>query len=228
MKYERWSKYLAGITALLVMVGPIIYRVIPEGARNPKGNLGLFMGGVALVLILYAGFYSVRRARLWLRWGKIEYWLSLHTYLGILAVLFVLLHADWRFRPGAATAALVLLILVTISGVVGWAIYLVIPGRISSEAEEVVTPEETYFKLEKVQGEIDKLERRRAKQDGDKAAETDEELRLLAEKIALLEKELKNEFRQEAALGTWLYIHIPLSAALIVVACVHAFMTLYL
>lgn len=228
MKYEKWSKYVAAATLLLIIAGPALYRAIPEQTRDPKGRLGLFMGGVALALILFAGLYSVRRARLWLRWGKMEYWLSLHTYLGVLALLFVFLHADWRFRPGAATAALVLLILVTISGAVGWAIYLVIPGKISSDAEEVITPEETYFKMEKVQEQIDKLERRAAKQEGDKATETDEELRQLEEKLALLLRELEGEFRQEAALGTWLYVHIPLSAALIVVACVHSFMMFYL
>ena len=228
MKHKLWSTYLAVATLVMVLALPFLYARLPESARDPKGTLGLGVGILALALIFATGFYSVRRARLWEQWGRLEPWLAIHTYIGIIALLLVFLHADWRFRPGVATTALLLLILVTVSGVIGWAIYLLVPARISSHREEVITPEETFFKMERIQEQVDRLERKKNKQNGHLDTEQEQEHRQLEEKLKVLDKELKAEFRQEAYLGAWLYVHIPLSAALIVVASVHGFMIFYL
>ena len=121
-----------------------------------------------------------------------------------------------------------MLILVTISGVVGWAIYILFPARISSQKEEIITPEEIFFEMEKAQEKIDRLEKRKARKNGQEALDLEEEINQLETEISSQKKLLDFEFRQEALLGTWLYVHIPLSASFIVVVSVHAIMMFYL
>ena len=70
--------------------------------------------------------------------------------------------------------------------------------------------------------------RRLERQEGEDAHNTTNEIKQLADKMDSFKRLLDREFRQEAILGSWLYVHIPLSAALIVVAAVHAFMMYYL
>jgi hypothetical protein len=227
LSYESWSKYLAGFTLFAVLVGAPLYSIVPESYRTPQSGLGLFLGIVSLALIIFSALYSLRRAKLWKEWGRMEIWLSLHTYLGILALLFAFLHANWQFRAGTATASIVLLILVTLSGAIGWAIYLILPYRISRKGI-ITTPEEAYFKIERLYERVDKLLDKAQSQDRELTQEEDTERQRAQEEITSLEKELKDALKQESMINGWLYIHIPLSAALIVTVCVHAFMMFYL
>lgn len=225
--YESWSKYLASFTLLVVMLSAPLYSIVPESARSPQQGLGLFFGTVSFSLIIFSALYSLRRAKLWKEWGRMEPWLALHTYLGILALLFALLHANWQFRPGAATASLVLLILVILSGGIGWAIYLIIPSHISKKGI-ITTPEEAFFKIEQAQNKIDKISAKAQSQEKDLTNEEKNEIQLLEKTIISLEKELKHVLKQESLINGWLYFHIPLSSSLIVIVCVHAFMMFYL
>lgn len=227
LSYESWSKYLAAFTLLAVLLGAPLYSLAPENARSPQSTLGLFLGIISFALIIFCALYSLRRAKLWKEWGRMEPWLSMHTYLGILALLFAFLHADWRLKAGTASASLILLILVTLSGVVGWALYLILPYRISKK-RIITTPEEAFFKIERLQEKIDKLLDKAQSQERSLTAEENDGKQRMENEILSLKKELKNALKEESLMNGWLYIHIPLSAALIVTVSVHAFMIFYL
>jgi hypothetical protein len=89
-------------------------------------------GIVAFFLILLVAAYTLRRRFVRILPGKVQSWLWLHTWFGILAILVALLHENYlnilhdlrftqiRFTEGqAGTSALYALLLLVITGIVG-------------------------------------------------------------------------------------------------------------
>ena len=217
-----------GLVSLgLVIMAPLIYRALPESYHGAGGTFGKGLGVVALTLALVSMTYSIRRRGMEYRWGKLEMWLRVHTYTGLLALLFAFLHANWRFQPGAATAALYLLILTNISGFIGWIIYIYGPDFSARETGAVSSPEEVYSKMSKLQDKIDRVKEKMSKTDApdDKLSE---QLSAAENELQLLDHELKLSLRREMLMGIWLYVHIPLSAAFLTTVLVHVFVILYL
>ena len=214
---------------LLVVTGTcLVYIGLPPEYHGAKTMLGRSLGGVALVLGLVSGLYMLRRAHMEYRWGALDTWLRIHVYTGLLALAFALLHSGWRFRPGAATAALVLLALTDISGIIGWIVYVYGPKTIpaTGNLSEPEFPEDIYSRMSNLQHRVDTLARKAEK---GKAGEHDiREMEEARSQIYELNKRLKSALRREMYMGVWLYFHIPVSAAFVVVACVHAFVTFYL
>ena len=68
--------------------------------------------------------------------GRLENWLMAHQYLGMLIVLVVLLHASFRFRGVLSSVVMVLTLATAVSGMLGSAIYVLVP-RLLLRAEGV-------------------------------------------------------------------------------------------
>jgi len=215
-------------TLAIVIVAPLIYSSLPESYLGPRTDFGMGLGITALALSMLSALYSMRRAHMKYRWGNLETWLRVHTYTGLLALLFALLHCDWRFQPGAATAALILLFFTDISGLIGWVFYMFAHSlAVSEEAGKLDSPDEIFSQMDKLQDSIDNLQKRL-----EKTSSRDE--KILGEivdeenKLGQLRVELKSSLRRESLIGIWMYVHFPLSMTFLVTACVHAFVTFYL
>ena len=100
-------------------------------ARNtyPHGGslMGVFYGVAGFGIILLLMYFGVRkRSYKSSRW-TLEDWLHAHVYLGILVFFIILFHSGFRFHDSVAVAALILLTLVFVSGIVGAVLYTYIP-----------------------------------------------------------------------------------------------------
>ena len=224
----KTDKAMGLVSLGMVIVMPIIYWALPERYHGAGGLFGKGLGVVALSLAFISIAYSIRRMRMQYRWGNLEVWLRIHIYAGLLALLFAFLHADWRFQPGAATAALLLLVLTNISGLIGWIIYIYGPDFLEpQDAQTFNAPEEIYSMMSKLQSKRDLLEQKILKT-GDSNNRLSEESSSIEKKMLALRRELKLSLRREMLMGLWLCVHIPLSAAFVVTVSVHVFVIFYL
>jgi hypothetical protein len=216
--------------------------------------------------------YGARKRSYRSSWGSVEGWLQAHIYLGLVALVAVLLHSGFRFQNIVAVAAFVLLLLVTLSGVWGVVLYAVIPPKLSETNSNLT--------IVNISGQINELGRSMAALALGKSAPFQQiHVNLLAVERAgylaawrclsrrYLEKRLAqdpagsfdhyvgsvpSEERTELAqllalahqrndlhdslirrqryvnlMGAWLYLHVPLSFALLVAVAAHVIVFFY-
>ena len=117
------------IAALLaVLAATAIYAYFYRGNAPRSGApVGHWMGVIGMALMLATEtLYSLRKRAKRVHVGRLRDWLSVHIFMGIFGPYMVLLHTAWTFR-GLAGAAMLMTILVVISGFVGRYIYTRIP-----------------------------------------------------------------------------------------------------
>ena len=93
--------------------------------------------------------------------------------------------------------------------------------------EATKNQDESQEKTSKIQDRIETLERRIAK-NGKADDEKINEIEAGKKELKDLNRDLKIALRREMLVGAWLYFHIPVSGAFLVVAGVHGFVTFYL
>ncbi len=177
--------------------------------------------------------------------GSLQNWLLGHSYLGLLATVVGTLHTGLRFGGSVATLALLLLWLVALSGLVGTALYVLIPRSLGGIRRPMLPPE--------IRVRIAEVERAMAAVLKEKSGPFQEIFlssshELSPEDISRVEDEEKASFQQmldlqaqkrslqlylakhlryEWWLRAWLYVHVPAAAFLLVVASTHALSILY-
>lgn len=82
--------------------------------------LGIVGGSLMLILLLYP---LRKRMRLMRDWLNLKTWFQLHMLLGVLGPLCILLHSNFRLGSTNSTVALVCMLLVAGSGLVGRYLY---------------------------------------------------------------------------------------------------------
>lgn len=265
---KRWL--WVSIAAAAVLIGSYLdyrRRMLPHGGTL----MGLFYGllGTAIILVLMA--LGIRKRRYSSGVGSLQGWTSAHVYLGLLVLLIIPLHAGFKFRFDFHTLAFVLLVLVVVSGLVGVALYLSVPTRL--------TRFEAGLQADKVDHEINRLladmrDLAKDKSDAfvrvyrDEVAKTvgekprgwrllwfgpgadpvtrrTEELartvpqipaqehgefqtltKLMLQK-SQLEANLQSQMRLRNALEAWLYVHLPVSIAMLAAVVVHIVFVFY-
>lgn len=125
-KHKPW----AIAVALLTAAGAAVY--VPYhllSLNGPSGGswVGLSFGIAAFALMAFAGLLGARRKFPALRLGRPEMWMRAHLWLGLLLVPLVFFHAGFRFGGTMTVVLLVLLILVTLSGVLGLVLQQILP-----------------------------------------------------------------------------------------------------
>ena len=112
--------------SVLLVVGALYYgwslrHDSPITAEDGVGYyLGIIGGSLMLVLLLYPA-----RKRVWAmrNWGAVKWWFRTHVLFGILGPLMVLYHANFSLGSLNSSVALIITLIVTISGVIGRFIY---------------------------------------------------------------------------------------------------------
>jgi len=132
-----WGK-LTLATTLVLVISYIIYsrRVSPNGATL----VGLIYGIISFVAILLLMYYGMRKRSYAAKHWSLRAWLSFHVYIGTMTLLLVPLHAGFKFGFDIHTLAYVLLVMVVASGIVGAALYLLLPRRFEPFGEELTYP----------------------------------------------------------------------------------------
>lgn len=133
------------IVLLAASVGSFIWyasREFPHG-----GSLaGLIYGTIGLALCLLLAFFGIRKRWYRSRFGTLEQWMQSHIYLGVLALVVLILHTGGRFNDKIAVTTLILVAVVVLSGIVGAVLYVSVP-RMLTEVESNLTVEEISEQL---------------------------------------------------------------------------------
>lgn len=98
---------------------------------KPSGTIGLHLGMVGFLMFLLIYLYPLRKRWAWLgRQGSSRHWLDFHVLLGLSAPVVITFHASFKFS-GIAGVAYWIMIIVSLSGVVGRYLYAQIPRSIN-------------------------------------------------------------------------------------------------
>lgn len=150
------SKHAVGLAVAAVALAPsaLVYLVGNRGPGSRGGTVaGLILGLLALLWMLVLSLYGVRKHVPTWAWGTREGWMRVHSYLGIVAGLTVLFHADFRFGGLVTSLTAGSYLLVVASGIYGVISYSVVPKMMTAEDDQV-TPKDLTERIEKLQVDI--------------------------------------------------------------------------
>lgn len=95
-----------------------------DNGLTPENGVGYWLGIVGGSLMLLLLLYPLRkRVRSLRALGTVAFWFRAHMILGIFGPVLVLLHANFRFGSINSNVALVAMLIVAISGIVGRYLY---------------------------------------------------------------------------------------------------------
>jgi hypothetical protein len=91
---------------------------------TPQRGIGYWLGITGGSMMLLLLLYSARKRVSWLRWmGSIPAWFEFHMVLGVVGPLLILFHSNFSLGATNSNVALICMLLVAGSGVVGRYIY---------------------------------------------------------------------------------------------------------
>jgi hypothetical protein len=103
---------------------------------TPQRGVGYWLGIIGGSLMLLLLVYSARKRASWLRWlGGIPAWFEFHMVLGIVGPILVLFHSNFRLGATNSNVALICMLLVAGSGVIGRYIYTRLHARLDGHEE---------------------------------------------------------------------------------------------
>lgn len=113
--------FACATVALLIWVG---WKVSHGTYYTPRSGFGFYLGVVGTLMMLALLAYPLRKYVRWMqRWGAIKHWFRVHMILGIVGPTLVLFHSTFHIRSPNAAVALLSMLIVVISGVVGRFVY---------------------------------------------------------------------------------------------------------
>jgi len=121
---------------------------------RPAGGIGLVTGVLASALIIVNLAYLVRRTRIGTRLpGSLRSWMTSHLVTGVLAFLFVLVHAGFAPRGSAGGRAFATLTIVVAAGALGRYVYSFVPRAANGRVMDL---DEVRTQLATLSGEGDR------------------------------------------------------------------------
>jgi hypothetical protein len=98
---------------------------------SPQRGLGYWLGIVGGSMMVLLLVYSARKRAVWLAWlGTIPAWFEIHMTLGIVGPILVLFHSNFKLGATNSNVALICMLIVAASGVVGRYIYTRLHARL--------------------------------------------------------------------------------------------------
>jgi hypothetical protein len=129
----RWPMVWTVVIAGLLVWG---YHAHLERYITPQRGVGYWLGIIGGSMMLLLLVYSARKRVSWLRWlGGIPAWFEFHMVLGIVGPVLVLFHANFSFGATNSNVALVCMLVVAGSGVIGRYIYTRLHARLDGHED---------------------------------------------------------------------------------------------
>lgn len=129
----RWPIVWTVLVAALLAWGS---RAHLERYITPQRGIGYGLGIVGGSMMLLLLLYSARKRFSWLRWmGGIPAWFEFHMVLGVVGPILVLFHANFSLGATNSNVALISMLLVAGSGVVGRYIYTRLHARMDGHED---------------------------------------------------------------------------------------------
>ncbi len=145
---EFWP-ILWGVLITVLIVWGMNARL--ERYITPQRGIGYWLGIVGGSMMLFLLLYSARKRAFWLRWmGGIPAWFQIHMVLGVIGPLLVLFHSNFHLGATNSNVALICMLLVAGSGVVGRYIYTRMHSKMDGSQE---TLEELQAVAEKIRAQ---------------------------------------------------------------------------
>ena len=124
---ELWMAFIA---IIFITLGYLFMTITLQGIPAASGFFGHSIGILGFILMLCTEtLYTLRKRSRNARWGRMASWLQFHIFTGIVGPYMVLLHTSWKFN-GLAGIALLLTIVVVLSGFLGRYIYTAVPRSV--------------------------------------------------------------------------------------------------
>lgn len=254
---------------LLLVTGGAYFYYARAGFQHGGTPVGLVYGSIGFALCYLLAYFGIRKRSYRSRFGTLEQWLQSHIYLGVLAMVILLLHTGGRFNDKVAVATLVLVGIVVGSGIVGAVLYVTVP-RLLTEVESELTIDEIAEQINQLAKQMARIASGRSEPFQRIYRQLIDEgkpgwlagWRLLLSRmkskknpksdwaplLRLVPKEEEAELRQmlvvsrqrkelllrllfqsryKNVLESWLYVHVPFTVALLVLAIVHVVAVFY-
>jgi hypothetical protein len=111
---------------------------------TPQRGLGYWLGIMGGSMMLLLLIYSARKRAPWLRWlGGIPVWFEIHMTLGLIGPTLILFHAGFKLGATNSNVALICMLVVAGSGVIGRYFYTRLHAHMDGN-------EDTFEQLKKV------------------------------------------------------------------------------
>ena len=134
MRIDRTHRPWLIASCIILGVSIAIYIPYAIFSKVDGGSaIGLLFGVVGFGFMLFAAALGIRkRYPIW-RIGRAQHWMRGHLWLGTLALPLIFLHAGFHFGGWLTSILMVLLIIVTLSGLMGAYLQHTLPTRIMRE-----------------------------------------------------------------------------------------------
>jgi hypothetical protein len=117
----RWPLIWTIVVTALIAWG---MRARLERYITPQRGVGYWLGITGGSMMLLLLMYSARKRVSWLRWmGGIPAWFEFHMVLGVVGPILILFHSNFSLGATNSNVALICMLLVAGSGVIGRYIY---------------------------------------------------------------------------------------------------------
>lgn len=145
MRIDRTHKWWIIVTVAIAVAVAILHywlgRNIPGGLSGGS-RVGLWIGVIAALMMLFVGSLSAHRRLAAIRWiprrwlGRRQDWLRAHLWLGLLCVALAVVHSNYRIGGPLTLALWVVLGVTTVSGVIGAAIQHAMPRALTTSVPD--------------------------------------------------------------------------------------------
>lgn len=155
LSYARW-RHAKASAALLAAAVAAFWLYDPVGPRSGGTWVGYGLGAAAAGLMVWLTWFGVRKRSYASSQPSLRGWLSAHVYLGAALLLLVPLHSAFQFGWNVHTLAYALICAVAVSGGIGTAMYVRLPGAMTANrgGEPI---ESLYGKIAEADREIAEL-----------------------------------------------------------------------
>lgn len=136
MRAAQRNSVVVWLAAIVVLVGLAYWR---KSAHRTLGDTDFVTGYVLLGAVLVLALYSARKKLPMVPLGRASTWLTLHVVVGLGSMALYWLHT-WTLWPLGLTDRILaaLFLLVCASGVAGYGLQLLIPGRLTRGGSEII------------------------------------------------------------------------------------------
>ena len=129
----RWPIIWTVVVSLLLVWGAHAHL---ERYITPQRGIGYWLGITGGSLMLLLLLYSARKRVAWLRWmGGLPAWFEFHMVLGVVGPVLILFHSNFRLGATNSNVALICMLIVAGSGVVGRYIYTRLHARLDGKED---------------------------------------------------------------------------------------------
>jgi hypothetical protein len=181
-----------------------------------------------ILMVMTATLYTIRKRLTDARWGSMAAWLRFHMVAGLVGPYMVLLHTSMRFR-GLAGVAMLLTVVVVISGLVGRYLYTAVP-RVIEGAEPDVSELDRLIAVYETSGMASAdlaMASAVALDPSHLGSDQPGQTQMVPAGRRSPDQRLDRLEARRGAVAVWRSIHLPLTWALLVTALVHMAGALY-